>query len=127
MQIEIFSNVLNRLVFDVTMLILSGEEHGNQCRPFPRIDRRQVFELRLGLGTKHSSFPFQCAFFPHVDISGENRRDEKHHFRKPEKLQLAVNDGPGEKKDGFNIEEKKRSEEHTSELQSLRHLVCRLL
>src|SRR5438045_3458170 len=53
------------------------------------------------------SFPFQGAFFPHVDISGEDRRNKQQHFRKTEKLQLAVNDGPGEKKDGFGVEEKK--------------------
>src|SRR5262252_578192 len=67
-----------------------------------------MFEFRLGLGTKHLSFPFQGAFFPHVDISGENRRNEQHHFRETEKLQLAVNDGPGEKKDRFDVEEKKQ-------------------
>src|SRR5258705_1328065 len=38
---------------------------------------------------------------------------------------LGVCRGPGGR--GIHIEDPARSEEHTSELQSLRHLVCRLL
>src|SRR5947199_4896684 len=44
---------------------------------------------------------------------------------KTEKLANPLNDLLDEAQ--RDIDEKKRSEEHTSELQSLRHLVCRLL
>src|SRR5262245_65394714 len=45
-------------------------------------------------------------------------------LRHPEHVSALVLDGPP---DCFGAGEPERSEEHTSELQSLRHLVCRLL
>src|SRR5438045_7484877 len=42
-------------------------------------------------------------------------------------LTLRVQDAAGTTLDSCNVPASARSEEHTSELQSLRHLVCRLL
>src|SRR5262245_63121126 len=59
------------------------------------------------------------------DVRGENGREEEEQIRENQPADVesagkeAINDGISET--GI-----KRSEEHTSELQSLRHLVCRL-
>src|SRR5437899_9124871 len=48
-------------------------------------------------------------------------------FRSPEEFNIKLEKIPCEHPGGFGIRNLLRSEEHTSELQSLRHLVCRLL
>src|ERR1035441_4272872 len=54
----------------------------------------------------------------------EEQFEEKNSGQAVQKLDLlAVGDGTFE---GFSVRNEVRSEEHTSELQSLRHLVCRL-
>jgi hypothetical protein len=78
-----------------------------------------MFEFVLGFRGKHGvysrrrakslalilSLPLESAFFPRVDVARQNRQDEQKHLNESEKLQIAVNNGPGKKEDGFDIEE----------------------
>src|SRR5258705_9889811 len=45
----------------------------------------------------------------------------------PRQIRMLINTGGGDPATGVFVSSLARSEEHTSELQSLRHLVCRLL
>src|SRR5205814_8541832 len=59
---------------------------------------------------------------------GGNHGQSPHAARNPRKLRLRQRRrGQGRRQDVAPIVRLARSEEHTSELQSLRHLVCRLL
>src|SRR5258705_5663215 len=67
-------------------------------------------------------FPYTTLFRSHLrDFSFICRLDQSHYFRITKYLVDRLLSA------AHSIEPKNRSEEHTSELQSLRHLVCRLL
>src|SRR5258705_4443109 len=66
----------------------------------------------IRLPPRSTLFPYSTLFRSNADGKGAPERDC------PAANVLAI---------GADTEEHQRSEEHTSELQSLRHLVCRLL
>src|SRR5262245_63886801 len=78
------------------------------------------------------SFPTRRSSDLAADRRGRRRADLEGHAREWHGLLLGIEDDAADAGRGRGIvldPEKKpvRSEEHTSELQSLRHLVCRLL
>src|SRR5262245_64933548 len=71
--------------------------------------------------------PPRSTLFPYTTLF---RSLERRRRQRPELLGRARSDRPQrERLDrcDLRVAERRRSEEHTSELQSLRHLVCRLL
>src|SRR5438093_10285142 len=121
MQVQVPGHILDRFRLDVAVLLLSQQQHWDQCRSFSGVDRDQMLELVLRFFREHLAFPLEGPFFPGVNVAGEDNCNKQQHLEESKELQFAVHDGPGEKKNGL------RSEEHTSELQSLTNLVCRLL
>src|SRR5258705_5724810 len=73
--------------------------------------------------------PPRSTLFPYTTLFRSSRRNLERLQRGIERIQALPKQGSTEKDQinsrVFQIQE--RSEEHTSELQSLRHLVCRLL
>src|SRR2546429_7345770 len=77
-------------------------------------------------------FPYTTLFRSHQAIAlGQDERDEVHLAAAMQRLLLGHGAGPGNMGvDRPTLDDRKqlgRSEEHTSELQSRLHLVCRLL
>src|SRR5258705_2067685 len=75
--------------------------------------------------------PPRSTLFPYTTLFRSRLRprpEGQHHLRTFEKTEFYMNIGQGfHSNDVRGVTIKVRSEEHTSELQSLRHLVCRLL
>src|ERR1035438_10814902 len=65
------------------------------------------------------------ALEPYIDAQTMQIHHDKHHQAYVDNLNKVVAAEPALA--GMTVDELLRSEEHTSELQSLRHLVCRLL
>ena len=66
----------------------------------------QELEPFFGLFREHSrlALPFQGALLPDVYVAGEYRQNEQQHFEESKELQIAINHGPGEQKDRFDVE-----------------------
>src|SRR5262245_64835672 len=79
--------------------------------------------LRIRIPSRHSLFPYTTLFRSGTrqdGPAGQARDDRRRWPRRPAPGARDLAPVPGEAGRG-------RSEDHTSELQSLRHLVCRLL
>src|SRR5258708_5059573 len=98
-------------------------------------DARQRFVVARSEGLQNLCEPFASPAWPRGNHAREI--DGMERDTRPESLQvqrlvrenvlLADLDEPAERLDEVEAARKKRSEEHTSELQSPDHLVCRLL
>src|SRR5439155_9514914 len=114
MQVQVSGHILDRFRLDVAVLLLSQQQHWNQCRSFSGVDREQMLELVLRFFREHLPFPLERPFFPGVNVAGEDNCNKQQHLEESKELQFAVHDGPGEKKNGLNIEEK---EQHGDEIE----------
>src|SRR5206468_7743707 len=108
MQVQVPGHILDRFRFDVAFLLLSQQQHWNQCRSFSRVDRDQMLELVLRFLREHLPFPLERPFFPGVNVAGEDGCNKQQHLEESKELQFSVHDGPGEKKHGLDIEEKEQ-------------------
>src|SRR5947199_1312963 len=76
-----------------------------------------AFVLMIRPPPRSTLFPYTTLFRSHAERVGSRRDRLREHERGIERGDVHMQDGPRDA----------RSEEHTSELQSLRQLVCRLL
>src|SRR5947199_8012131 len=83
---------------------------------------RYLFLFILLLPLKSTLFPYTTLFRSLTQPSRLVQQPDRTHF-----FQVVVFRSQPENRDAIDARLRERSEEHTSELQSLRHLVCRLL
>src|SRR3712207_8006079 len=96
-----------------------------------------LFFLMIRRPPRSTLFPYTTLFRSGVRLVGQQRvrgeqaRPDVDDHRNPETGQLRGPDRAGEPGDGevrrVHLQHERRSEEHTSELQSRQYLVCRLL
>src|SRR2546428_10569193 len=68
-----------------------------------------ITPLLLSIGP---SCPIECAFLNNPDVSYDQDTKKHQHLSQSEEREFSVDDGPGEKKNSFNVENDKKNRDH---------------